>query len=248
MSVSRDLQRHPDSQLLSDTQLHPSESPMDTSLSQPQSTQILPDFNTVPSSSHLRHGLDASMLQNSNPHITHTLPTVFPNKADHDTLPASMHVALPDVSPALNLSTMDVLDSATSAGANGASFTHDFTRSTDAFGMQVLSNDQLSSSAQNASANNHSHLPPPNIHSLPSSYSVGTSSLASALCVPTQRSPPESINGTGSNLLLDSSPSNSTTFSFSPPHFVDDRMESQGGPNGLSHEPHRMDVVEVFRE
>lgn len=246
MSVSRDSQLLPGSQLLSDAPLQSSDSPMDTSLPHPQPTQVLPDFTVVPSPSLLR--LDSSILQNSNPHITHSLPSVFPNKADHDSLPASMHVALTDVSPSINLSTMDVLDSATSVRTNGTSFTHDFTHSSDAFGIRVLSNDQLPPSAQNSSPNDQPHMPSPNIHSLPSSYSVGTSSLASALCGPTQRSPPDSINGSRSNLLLDTSPSNSTTFGFSPAHFVDDRVELRGSSNDLSHEPHRLDVVEVFRE
>jgi hypothetical protein len=229
----------------SDTQLHRSDSVMDTSLSQLQSIDLLAEFTAAPTSSHL--GLDASMLQNGNPHITHNLPPVFPNKADHDTMPPSMHVSLPDVSPSINLSTMDVLDSVSSTRTPAPTFTHEFPRPSDAFGMQVLTDEQLPSSAANSNANNAPHISPRNMHSLPPSYSVGTSSLASALdgmCGPARLSPSDSVVIDG---LRSTTSPNNPTLGFSSSHF-DELMESPGGPSELPHDTNRMFVVEVFRE
>jgi hypothetical protein len=217
---------------------------MDTGLSQSQTADLL--FPSTIIGSHL--DLDLSSVQHSSPHVVHNLQSSFLNKAD--SLPATLHV-----SPPATLSEMDILNSTSLAQDHIPNFIPEFPPQNDPFRMQVLGGEPLqpNSIAPHVS-NNPSQLPSEDANSIPI-YTIGTSSLASALDVmerPLRRSPPESSIPNGLGLSsAESGPStsvNSSGFLFTPSDYHSDCVEAKGESPDVPNDPHRLVVVNLFQE
>jgi hypothetical protein len=226
---------------------------MDSNPVELQNTGILPDFSTVISAPHL------DILPNGTSHISHTLPSMFPIKAEAATLlPASLHVPMPNLTVPVGGSSLDMHDSSAAISAAAPGFLSEFSPPAESFAMQGLVDNHLPvQSPPRVAPTSHppSHLSSPTVHNLTPPFNIGTSSLASALNgMGVGRSPPESIlssgmTSSGSEQTMSSmggKPSPESQNSGINVPLGSDGVNGEGGSPEATEIPHRMVVEDLF--
>ena len=144
---------------------------MNTSTSHPP-PDASPNFIPIVRSPHVVVPLSSD----PSAHLVHDISSVFPNQGElTDSLPNCMHVSIP---PSATMNTMDIRRVSPSKLALTQTLIPNFQPPRDSFGNGILphmdGNIEMDSPSD-------SHIPPPPVHPLPPAYTVGTSSLASAL-------------------------------------------------------------------